>query len=345
MLSLIPNCILPTINLNLRCKMAGCLVLLYGQRWLQTLVGVRFDDASEFNLDWYYTGGSNLIIIMTLNTIIPHVGSIVAYFRHNRRIRQLERDSHRVWYTQEELNDAYKGPEFQLNYKYTQVLVTIYVCWMYSISMPLLPVLGAISCYLSYWVEKFLFCNYYRTPPMYSDSMSKTSSSLLGCLVILHLVMSLWMMGCEEIFQGEPLSGREYSTELGHDIQSSNIGKKLLKKHLLPLELALYIFVACTLVLNISSTFFRKICEFLQCLLCMTGEKVRARRSSMNTVKVDYSSAAKRGIIKGVYSYDLLQNPTYKEAAINFTEGERRLSDHANLGRGKRDDTDGLVDV
>lgn len=36
--------------------MTGCLVLLYGQRWLQTLVRVRFDDASDFNVDWYATG-------------------------------------------------------------------------------------------------------------------------------------------------------------------------------------------------------------------------------------------------------------------------------------------------
>jgi hypothetical protein len=292
------------------------------------LVGVRFDDASEFNVDWYFTGGSMIIITMAINTFVPHVGLIVAYFRHNRKIRRLESDSHRVWYTQEELNDSFKGPEFQLNYKYTQVLVTIYVCWMYAISMPLLPVLGALSCYITYWVDKFLFCNYYRTPPMYSDSMSKTSTSLLGYLVILHLVMSLWMMGCEEIFQGEPLSGQKHPTQLGYGIRSSTLGETLLKEHLLPLELALFVFVAGTLVSNISSTFIGKICEFLRCLFCMTGEKVRARRSSMNTVQVNYSSAANRGIIKGVSSYDLLQNPTYKD-----------------LGRGMRDDSECLAEV
>ncbi len=269
-----------------------------------------------------------IIITMAINTFVPHVGLIVAYFRHNRKIRRLESDSHRVWYTQEELNDSFKGPEFQLNYKYTQVLVTIYVCWMYAISMPLLPVLGALSCYITYWVDKFLFCNYYRTPPMYSDSMSKTSTSLLGYLVILHLVMSLWMLGCEEIFQGEPLSGQKHPTQLGYGIRSSTLGETLLKEHLLPLELALFVFVAGTLVSNISSTFIGKICEFLRCLFCMTGEKVRARRSSMNTVQVNYSSAANRGIIKGVSSYDLLQNPTYKD-----------------LGRGMRDDSECLAEV
>ena len=35
---------------------SGCLVLLYGQKWLQKLVRIRFDDASDFNVDWYATG-------------------------------------------------------------------------------------------------------------------------------------------------------------------------------------------------------------------------------------------------------------------------------------------------
>ena len=150
---------------------------------------------------------------------------------------------------------------------------------MYSISLPVLPILGAITCYLSYWVDKFLFCNYYRTPPIYSDAMSRTSTSLLGYLVFLHLVMSLWMMGNEEIFQGEALSGQEYPAGLGYGISANqSLRDKLLKKHLFPLEVALFVSVAWTLVSNISSTFLRKVCGFLQCLICMTGTKVKALR-------------------------------------------------------------------
>ncbi|KAL7555154.1 hypothetical protein ACHAWF_018799 [Thalassiosira exigua] len=84
----------------------GCLVLLYGQKWLQKLVQVRFDDASDFNVDWYATGGTSLMTVMLMNIISPHVGSFVSYLRHRRKIRKLEKnltkdmetkDSHRVW--------------------------------------------------------------------------------------------------------------------------------------------------------------------------------------------------------------------------------------------------------
>eukprot|EP00804_Cyclotella_cryptica_P009635 CCRYP_006299-RC/>CCRYP_006299-RC protein AED:0.29 eAED:0.29 QI:364/1/1/1/1/1/4/125/1018 len=302
----------------------GCLVLLYGQQWLQRLVRIHFEDASEFNVDWYATGGTSLMIVMLLNIVSPHVGAFVGYFRHRAKIRRLEKnltadqetnDSHRIWYTQEELNDFYRGPPFKLNYRYSQVLVTIYICWMYAVSMPIMPLFGAVSCYISYWVDKFLFCNFYRTPPMYSDEMGKTSTKLLGYLVVVHLGMSMWMMGCEEIFVGEPILDDPYSDKLNHvgSAQSTFLGK-LRKKHLVPLEGALLIFVAGILLSKISSTFIRRVCGFLRCMTCSKSSEVKNLTASMNTVQVDYSSARDREIIKGLATYNILQNPKYQEA-------------------------------
>ena len=299
----------------------GCLVLLYGRKWLQRLVRVRFDDAPDFNVDWYATGGTSLMIIMLFNIISPHVATLVAYSRHRAKIRRLEKnltgeketsDSHRVWYTQEELNGFYRGPPFKLNYRYSQVLVTLYVCWMYATSMPLMPILGAASCYLSYWVDKFLFCNFYRTPPMYTDEMGKRCTSLLGYLVILHLGMSLWMMGNEEIFEGEPLSGQQYPD----GVRNLNRGfrAKLAKKHLFPIQMALVLYMAGMLMSRVSSTFLKKICGCLRCLTCSKGNKLKNLKNNMNTVQVDYSSARDREIIKGLSSYNILQNPKYQEA-------------------------------
>ena len=84
----------------------GCLVLLYGQKWLQNLVGISFDDASDFNVDWYATGGTSLMIVMLMNVVAPHVGNAMSYFRHRAKVRRLESsltkdketsDSHCVW--------------------------------------------------------------------------------------------------------------------------------------------------------------------------------------------------------------------------------------------------------
>ena len=216
-------------------------------------------------------------------------------------------------HTQEELNDFYKGPPFKLNYRYSQVLVTLYVCWMYAISMPLMPIFGAISCYLSYWIDKFLFCNFYRTPPMYSDDMGKRCTSLLGYLVIVHLGMSLWMMGCEQIFEGERLSGRQYADQFNKRA-STSFGDKLAKRHMIPILGSLVVFVAAMLLSRVSKTFLRKVCGCLRCLTCSRGSKIKNLKRSMNTVQVDYSSARDREIIKGLSTYNILQNPKYQEA-------------------------------
>jgi multisubunit Na+/H+ antiporter MnhB subunit len=298
----------------------GCLVLLYGQKWLQRLVRIKFEDASEFNVDWYATGGTSLMIVMFMNIISPHVGAFVGYFRHKAKLRRLEKsltadketdDKHDIWYTQEDLNDFYRGPPFKIHYRYSQVLVTIYICWMYAVSMPIMPLFGAVSCYISYWVDKYLFCNFYRTPPMYSDDMGKTSTKLLGYLVVVHLVMSMWMMGCEEIFIGESISeDAPFSTTL-NDVgnTTSSVLDKLRKKHLVPLLATLLAFLAGQLLSNVSSAFLRRVCGCLRCLTCTKSSKVKHLTSSMNTVQVDYSSARDREIIKGLATYNILQNP------------------------------------
>ena len=319
----------------------GFLVLLYGQQWLQRLVGVRFEDeATDFNVAWYKTGGTSLITVMAINTIVPHVGSFIAYISHRNKLRRLEstlsdddkmlKGSQQI-YSQEELNEHFKGPPFLLNDRYTQIMVTIYVCWTYAISMPILPIFGMLTCYISYWVDKFMFCNFYCTPPQYSDTMGKASTWWLGLpLLLLHLGMSLWMMSCEEIFQGET-PGHEYAeiaSSYGGE-RSSNLREKLNKKHLLPLEAALFIVVAWTLLSNVSSTIANKIWGFISCLMCMTRGKATSHKKEMNTVQISYTSARDRGLIKGLNSYNILENPIYMEAfAITpeFAHSHSRVS-------------------
>lgn len=121
-------------------------------------------------------------------------------------------------------------------------------------------------------------------------------------------------MGCEEIFQGEPLSGEQYPEDLRKGIRASTFEEKLFKKHLFPIEMALFIYVAAMLLSNASSSFLRKVFGCLQCLTCRKGGKLKTLKNNMNTVQVNYSSARDRDIIKGLSSYNILQNPKYQEA-------------------------------
>lgn len=47
----------------------GCLVLLYSLKIIQNMVGVKFEDPHNFNIDWYETGGVGMIIVMLINIV------------------------------------------------------------------------------------------------------------------------------------------------------------------------------------------------------------------------------------------------------------------------------------
>ena len=86
----------------------GCLILLYNVKLIQSIVGVRFDDPQNFNIDWFETGGVSMIIVMCINIVSPHIGSLIQYRSYRGRIRKLEtkgltknketNDRFRVWY-------------------------------------------------------------------------------------------------------------------------------------------------------------------------------------------------------------------------------------------------------
>ena len=57
----------------------GCLVLLYSITFIQTIVGVRYDDPHNFNVEWFETGGVSMIIVMCINVISPHIGPLIQY--------------------------------------------------------------------------------------------------------------------------------------------------------------------------------------------------------------------------------------------------------------------------
>lgn len=85
----------------------GCLVLLYNQKWLQKLVRVQFNDEEpDFGVTWYETGGLSLIIVMCINIVSPHVGPILQYYKHRKKIGKIEKhltslqetdDDHKIW--------------------------------------------------------------------------------------------------------------------------------------------------------------------------------------------------------------------------------------------------------
>lgn len=169
--------------------------------------------------------------------------------------------------------------------------------------MPLLPLIGAGSFYVSFLVDKFLFCNFYRTPPKYSDDIGARSTSLIGYGIILHIFMSCWILGNNQIFSGVPIVD---NVPLFKD---NSIVKTMVKTHIVPLEVVALLFLAGLIMRRSLKELLQTIGNFLKCLTCRSGSSVRELKKVMNTVQVGYSAARLRGVIKGLASYNILQNP------------------------------------
>ena len=65
--------------------------------------------------------------------------------------------------------------------------MNFYVCMMYSLGVPILVPIVCVSSLVTYWFDKYMFQNFYKTPPNFSHAISFSASQLLIFGVILHL--------------------------------------------------------------------------------------------------------------------------------------------------------------
>jgi hypothetical protein len=67
--------------------------------------------------------------------------------------------------TQEDLLRLYLGDNLLLDERYAQMLTTVYFSMMYSTGIPLLIPIAMVLFVMMYWVDKYMFCRVYKTPP------------------------------------------------------------------------------------------------------------------------------------------------------------------------------------
>ena len=157
---------------------------------------------SDFSADWYKNVGSGLVLTMMFNIFAPHTWPL---YRVGLQRFRIWRDRGFDWsakhisrqLTQDDLEDMYSGPPFQIATRYGQMLNTIFVTLLFSPGLPLLWWTAAATFFVSYWVDKFLFCRYYSTPPLYDESASRVVTGLLPWAVLGHFAVGFWMWSYE----------------------------------------------------------------------------------------------------------------------------------------------------
>jgi hypothetical protein len=148
--------------------------------------------------------------------------------------------------TQQQLENMYLGPELFLDERYAQVymctalfadlrlmlcllrpqmLAALFFSLTYSTGLPVLIPLAGLFFFTLYWVDKWLFCNLYRSPPQcvvelsslepqgyrfthcclclwgdrYSWHLAKRASVLLPLVAVFHFSFGAWMLSNQDI--------------------------------------------------------------------------------------------------------------------------------------------------
>jgi hypothetical protein len=179
-----------------------------------------------------------------------------------------------------------------------------------------------------YWVDKWLFMRFYRTPPQYSIALGRSMTTFLPVAVLLHLLFAAWMLGNPTIFlsdesfldalsaQGEQIGLGSVANATATDSPILQQVNRVRQTHVLPFVVLALLLVLVRVVLawfQSCSSLLEKLFNILTCgrdkrAQLFVGGNGRVRHSPFPA----YLDALAQGKISGLPSYNILQNPIYQ---------------------------------
>jgi hypothetical protein len=178
----------------------GGVLLLLNSKEIQDLIRVKISQHGNFLEEWYWTTGLSLLLVMLLNVLSPLVPGIQMFLQKLWAQRKAARGQFGGFMTQEAANAIFMGPEFAVAIRYSAILMTFFVCFVYAAAMPILLLIGALSFYAGYWVDKLLFLRFYRIPPQYGRELSRGVANTIQVAIIMHILVSMWAFGQDRLF-------------------------------------------------------------------------------------------------------------------------------------------------
>lgn len=107
--------------------------------------------------------------------------------------------------------------------KYSALMNTVCVTFMYGVALPELWLIAALTFFLYYVIDKFLITYYYRKPPMYDDKLNKWSLELMETAPLFLCFFGYWCMGNMQIFSARisPIENLSIPYQVDHNMWPS----------------------------------------------------------------------------------------------------------------------------
>lgn len=97
----------------------------------------------------------------------------------------------------------YGGTTYMMHFKYSSILVQIYVAFMYGMFIPMLFPVVTLGIANMYICEKIALTYVHNKPPMFDDSLSKRAFRILKFAPILMFSLGYWALGNTAIFSNK----------------------------------------------------------------------------------------------------------------------------------------------
>ena len=140
---------------------SGCVMLCYNIDWLKAAVGSDLKADADFSQEWYASGGQLLMFTMFCMMLSPHVAPYMRFRSIRAEMKKClssdfedllsGRTDEVPYYTQDDLNAIFLGPEFHMDLRYAQALVNFFICFICMTGMPLMLWIGFACFYANYW--------------------------------------------------------------------------------------------------------------------------------------------------------------------------------------------------
>lgn len=105
--------------------------------------------------------------------------------------------------TNQQYINLYAGPEYMMHFRYSSIMVQVYVCFMYGLFIPVMWPICAIGIFNMYVVERWALAYYYRQPPLFDEKLNKRAIDLLQGAPFFMFFMAYWALGNPQIFNNQ----------------------------------------------------------------------------------------------------------------------------------------------
>ena len=225
-------------------------ILLINARFTNKVKGTFLFDGvyTDFSDDWYDKSSEYFVTPMFMEVLTP-LTDFLLYFWIQKAFALLDRrcNKYSKYRTQCKTASDYielnSGLENELSTKYAYLLGIWMVACFYGFGLPLIPITVLFCLIISYTFEKLMVFLHYQKPPLYDETLNKTSVFILKWGAFLYVAIAYWILTNKQMFDNvlDPIAYKDQIEDYHHHI--FELPDKLHQKLLLFYALGLFFFL------------------------------------------------------------------------------------------------------